>query len=300
MHIPPSRPNILVSGGGEATLQIFDWTTGELLRRVEIVSHVLPHRCVRAPPRKMKKSRKQHAAAVESDVSEPTRTPSDDPASEDWYLAPEGYQLPSGEGVVIEKIDSVEVDGKTVIVLFAEGGTALHSFVLDDETAVVNTQPMSHPILGFAQRPGSASQLVVALDTVHRAGSDASEASSAFAVVNIGPDAALSDVSSTEHSLVSTLNTAIAATQAPPSTLANLNLYPNLSLYPRWPGFEEDEELAGPASDAPVLTSEQADGLTSRHLGRLKASGMQVQHLLAPRKKRKARATEDAAASESV
>lgn len=87
------------------------------------------------------------------------------------------------------------------------------------------------------------------------------------------------------------------------NSLTQLNLYPNLSLYPRWPGLEEDDDLAGPAVDSaqpgtgtstPIIDDGNKDNSTSsskgkkeytkaeyetmnlKTLGRLKAQGYEV------------------------
>lgn len=90
--------------------------------------------------------------------------------------------------------------------------------------------------------------------------------------------------------------------------LSGLNLYPNLSLLPRWPGLEEDEEMAGgnedaeqpaagPSSPSPALvaqseagtsgfalkkdwTKEELETLGPRQLGRLKSQGVNIGDLL--------------------
>lgn len=266
-------------------MQVFDWTSGELLRRVEVVSSILPNRCVRAAARKRSRKNKKG--------DETPRTPSDDPASEDWYVAPEGHVLPAGQGVVISKIDSVAVDGKTVVVFFAEGCTAVHSFVLDEEKPEVKTLQLPHPVLGFAQRPGKSSQLVVTMDPARAPYAAIDANSAAFALVDVAADAQLLDVSASDDAFVAPLEAALATRPATPETLAKLQLYPDLALYPRWPGFEEDEELAGPATADPTAVPDDAASMNSRQLGRMKAGGAEVQHLLGPRKKRKGKHGEE-------
>lgn len=77
-----------------------------------------------------------------------------------------------------------------------------------------------------------------------------------------------------------------------------MNLYPNLSLYPRWPGLEEDDDLAGPApedgagaegSPAPApfgsktkkeYTQAEYEAMNLKTLGRLKSQGYDVEAVM--------------------
>lgn len=49
LHIPPFAPDILVSGGGDPMLKVWDWMTGRLLLDVPIMETVEPFIKVRAP-----------------------------------------------------------------------------------------------------------------------------------------------------------------------------------------------------------------------------------------------------------
>lgn len=189
IHVPESRPNILVSGGGEPTLQLFDWTTGALLRRIDIFPAVLDYRRVRTSARKIKSKKRAEAAAAAAKAGPPA---SDDPRSEGFCVAPPGMQFPVGPNVCIERIDSVVVDGQTVIVFFSEGCTALHALSLPEGEGEVEVHsfPTAYPVLGFTRVPGSVCQLVVALDATYGVKKDAASVDEGlekqmFAVVDV-------------------------------------------------------------------------------------------------------------------
>jgi len=110
LHIPPSRPSILLSAGGEAIMRVWDWATGEQIESVEIWPQVLPHRKVRSSMRKIKNPKKR----LKLD-------PSGARGSGTFYDAPEGWLLPSGQGVRVKKIESIDMDGQVVVVFFSEG-----------------------------------------------------------------------------------------------------------------------------------------------------------------------------------
>ena len=102
LHVPTTKPSWLVSGGGELVLRLWDWNEAKLLRTVDI-SNVLPHRRVRSAPRKVKTSTKR-------------RTESDS-----FYDVPEGWALPSGQGISIKKISSIRIGDTEVVLFFSQG-----------------------------------------------------------------------------------------------------------------------------------------------------------------------------------
>lgn len=109
MHIPRNRPELLISGGGENSLRIWDWQAGQQLVSVGIWEAVLPHRKVRSTMRRNKKARKVK-------LEEGDALPGDG-----FYDAPEGWMLPSGQGVCIKKIRSTVIEDQTVVLIFSEG-----------------------------------------------------------------------------------------------------------------------------------------------------------------------------------
>ncbi|KAH9926247.1 WD40-repeat-containing domain protein [Epithele typhae] len=52
LHIPPSKPNVLVSGGGDPVLKVWDWMTGALFVDVPVQEVAEPFVVVKAPKRR--------------------------------------------------------------------------------------------------------------------------------------------------------------------------------------------------------------------------------------------------------
>lgn len=297
-----------MSGGGEPTLQVFDWTTGALLRRIDIFPTVLDYRRVRTSARKIKSKKRAEFAAAAAAAGPPA---SDDPKAEGFCVAPPGMQYPVGLNVCIEVISSVVVGGQTVIIFFSEGCTAIHSFVLpenmEDEGEVkVHSFPTSHPVLGFSRVPGSDSSVVVALDATYGVKKDAENvddglAKGMFVIVDIAADGSLA-ASTSQESLLSSLTAPLEAESAlvPVATIAALSLYPNLGLFPRWPGFEEDEELAGPETGASTPGGSDFESLAPKQLGRLKSKGMDVTGLMRTKRRKGKKGSAVAVASEEA
>ena len=117
LHIPSSRSTLLLSAGGEPVIRIWDWTTGVQLGTIEIWSEVLPHRRVRSMMRKLKNPRK----GVKLDPSESGDTGA-------FYIPPEGWLLPSGQGVCVKKIETVNFEDQEIILFFSEG-SAPHEYL---------------------------------------------------------------------------------------------------------------------------------------------------------------------------
>lgn len=113
VHIPVSKPELLLSAGGERWLRIWDWAKGDVAGRVDIMEAILPHRRVRSAMRRLKRAPKR--ARVEEGTS------AGETAESSFYEAPEGWLLPSGQGVCVKKIDSVQVGDQMVVLFFSEG-----------------------------------------------------------------------------------------------------------------------------------------------------------------------------------
>ena len=109
LHIPPARPHLLFSAGGEQVIRIWDWTSGEQVASVDIWEAVLPGRKVQCPMRQIKRSKK--TVKLYPDAGH----------RGSFNEAPEGWMLPSGQGVCVKRIDSIVVGHVVVVVFISEG-----------------------------------------------------------------------------------------------------------------------------------------------------------------------------------
>lgn len=103
IHVPVGHPDLLISGGGEGVLRIWNWREGKQIGSVEIGESILPHRAVRSTLRKDKRKIKGKR--------------SDDP----FYAIPEGWMLPSGQGFLIRRITSYRIGDNVVVLFYSEG-----------------------------------------------------------------------------------------------------------------------------------------------------------------------------------
>ncbi|KAI6107285.1 WD40-repeat-containing domain protein [Pisolithus croceorrhizus] len=147
IHIPPSAPASLISGGGDPDLKIWNWMTGCLERSVNVFSAVEPFMMVKAPKRRLKslnggdddtvitekgsgrrkKKTKQKQGAL--------RGGSEDPAADSPAGVPSQDLAETETVFVIHKIDSfVSQGGSHMIVFSVVGATALFTFSLVEVT----------------------------------------------------------------------------------------------------------------------------------------------------------------------
>ena len=105
LQIPSTKPEWLISGGGETSLRVWDWQKGKQLGTVDIAD-VLKYRRVRSTLRKIKRQ-----------AGKRTKVESSDP----FYDVEEGWMLPSGRGLYIKKIDSVRIGECEVVLFYSQG-----------------------------------------------------------------------------------------------------------------------------------------------------------------------------------
>ncbi|ORY32126.1 WD40-repeat-containing domain protein [Naematelia encephala] len=315
LHIPPSDPEVLLSAGGENAIRIWNWTTGEQLGRFDIWQEVLPHRRVRCAMRKLKRAGKKARLDLPANV---------EVQQQEFYTAPQGWLLPTGQGVCVKKIESVQVGQETVILFSSEGCAALHSFILPSDPVsppFIHTLPLPYPLVDFTAIPGEDVRLLLSLDTTwgvlkQNPGLDGVNTTSkakeglteeegemikqSLAVVQVETSGQLVDITSGSLTLLDPVYRTLQQSHQliNPSTIANLNLYGNLSLLPRWPGLEEDDDLAGTneqnaGSEATQngdgagkeWTADELEKMNVKQLGRLRSQGVAVEEVIARKRK---------------
>lgn len=104
IHIPIDHPDLLISGGGEGILRLWDWKQGKQVGSVDVAEAILPHRAARSTLRKDKR-----------------KTKSTRKGDDAFYSVPEGWMLPSGQGICIKRVSSWRIGGNVVVTFFSEG-----------------------------------------------------------------------------------------------------------------------------------------------------------------------------------
>lgn len=164
IHIPPSAPTSLISGGGDPDLKIWDWMTGRLERNVNIFGDVEPFMMAKAPKRRPKSQnggdddaeinkrsgRRKKKTKQKQDIQ---RGDSEDPiAGSSADVSMSNRDLAETETVfVVHKIDSFVSRGGSHIVFSVVGATALFAFSSVDVTddAAICRFDCGRPIINF-------------------------------------------------------------------------------------------------------------------------------------------------------
>jgi tRNA (guanine-N(7)-)-methyltransferase subunit TRM82 len=114
IHIPYGSPELLVSGGGEGVLRIWNWKQGKQVGSIDIGESVLPYRTARSSLRKDKRKRGKKQPEIETEVVDPEE-------EKDFYRVPKGWMLPSGQGILIRSITSLRIADSIIVLFYSEG-----------------------------------------------------------------------------------------------------------------------------------------------------------------------------------
>ncbi|PFH51854.1 hypothetical protein AMATHDRAFT_2753 [Amanita thiersii Skay4041] len=158
IHIPSFLPSILISGGGDSMLKIWDWMSGSIQFEIPILDAVQPFIRVAARRRKdcddnenenePQTSKKGKKRGKEKKGKE--RATEDPSAESDQGSALSAEQLSASPQVlVIHKICTLEISGTPYIVFNAVGATALFSCPLKDGAAVQSID-LQVPVIDFS------------------------------------------------------------------------------------------------------------------------------------------------------
>ncbi|KAH7107345.1 WD40 repeat-like protein [Auriculariales sp. MPI-PUGE-AT-0066] len=150
LHLLPSAPEVLISGGGEDVLRIWRWKDGQLLRSIDIGNVVRPHIAVSPPV--LKKSRQPTKKRQKTD---------EHLANADIAAMAEDEKV-----LALIKIDSVH----DIVVFCALGATALFYLRLPAEQiaeapGTLQALDLCAPVLDFALDSSEPGRIWVSLDT---------------------------------------------------------------------------------------------------------------------------------------
>ncbi|KAF8840818.1 hypothetical protein BDN67DRAFT_967996 [Paxillus ammoniavirescens] len=290
IHLPIFAPAILISGGGDLDLKVWDWMTGRLKRNIGVFTAVEPFIRVKAQTRK-------HGSQDDGDKGEGATkgkgrrknkgkgkrhtTSSQEP--ENSSVQPAG-DLTRTSGAtetvfVVHRIGSFVSRSENHVVFSAVGATAIFEFLLaeNDDQPEIRHFDFGNPVIDFtlfgdgtiwalldADYPGGAH---VTTDNEHKLVREIRWSTDQY--VEAGSSAAL-DCLNSASSLSATVD-----------DLKVLNLYSDLSSLPKsveaeaeYQAREPSETLPGRPGDSGVsdfVSSTGGDkGLTRRALGRLK------------------------------
>ncbi|KAL0566313.1 tRNA (guanine-N(7)-)-methyltransferase non-catalytic subunit trm82 [Marasmius crinis-equi] len=274
LHIPKSRPAVLISGGGDPEIKLWDWHSGKLLHDVPILDRVKEYIQVKAQPYVRKRSRGKN---TEDDPMNGEREAGGDtPASESGTPAVE--EPPSNDNeeetiLVVNKIETVEREGKSCIVFSVNGATAIFATPFPEATnssspPTIQALDFGHPVLDFTL--DSNGLVWVTIDRNLTKGSvswegktipDTSVSASTqpqTRLVEIKGDSSILEVSSVPEpcdALLNALN-ATCLVAASSEDLSTLNLYSSLTSLPKNNRGGEDEE-GGDEGEQPQGQSKQ-------------------------------------------
>ncbi|KIY68892.1 WD40 repeat-like protein [Cylindrobasidium torrendii FP15055 ss-10] len=178
LHIPRTHPSLLVSGGGDTVLKLWEWQTGELKYEIPIWGAVSEHIVVKVPvykkrkdvegddedgerpPKANKRRRKDQTSNGSAGNDEPKpdpAAPTNDVPTD--TLATVGSTVEDETILAVHKIDSVQVDGKLYLVFSVVGATSIYlvecPVSADGREPVIEVYDVGKPVLDFCILSGA-------------------------------------------------------------------------------------------------------------------------------------------------
>ncbi|KAG7094038.1 hypothetical protein E1B28_007659 [Marasmius oreades] len=168
LHIPKSKPNILISGGGDPELKVWDWLSGKLKFNIPVSDCVKEYIKVKAQPYVRKKFKRGNIEAADGDddgegENEEDRNPRGEADLASVPLS--GTNTPTvGDSsahdeetiVVVQNIETVEKEGKLFIIFSVVGATALFTTAFPEapsDSLTIHAFDFGHPVLDFTLDP---------------------------------------------------------------------------------------------------------------------------------------------------
>ncbi|KAF8518933.1 WD40-repeat-containing domain protein [Hysterangium stoloniferum] len=274
--LPSFSPGILVSGGGDPHLNIWDWMSGTLTCQIPILDCVRPflrvkenkqhwHRRQAAgrPPRAGRKGRRRGKKANDQNEEKEEQMVVDE--SVEPVADAINTEEPSEEEepvLAVANIEAFEFDGEKVLVFSATGGTALFYCNFPSgpsEVPSLRHLDLAHPILDFGLGPGG--HILISID-VDWGSTEESPIKSPVRAVTWREG---------ESDIIYISNYLIASA----SEVAALGLYADLALLPKHadgPEYGEGDDPDPEVGDGDASTVSQSDAKkpTARIVGRLK------------------------------
>lgn len=131
LHIPPSHPSILVSGGGDPHIFLWDWMTGKQKHAIPILDAVTPYLRVKVNPssrRKWGRDEEDGGGGISAQPGKKKKGGTID--EEDIEPENDGNEMAVDEPeltvLAINKIESVNVGDRTTIVFTATGYASVY------------------------------------------------------------------------------------------------------------------------------------------------------------------------------
>ncbi|SJL03937.1 uncharacterized protein ARMOST_07294 [Armillaria ostoyae] len=293
LHIPKSNPSVLISGGGDPELKVWDWLSGQWKCDIPIWDSVKDYIVVKTKPykkgrkpddddddeqespegsKRRKKSGKSKATGEEPEAM-------DVDASQVNEVVPireeEAPAIAEEEAtvLVVQKVDSIAWEDRTYILFSIVGGTALFltQFPADGSIPEIQAYNVHKPVLDFilTSEEGSAAPIVwISVDGAYSESGTTTTFVSLAQITTEGKLSAIPDdaLPVPQKHILSTLNSSPISGSA--NELNGLDLYGALKSMPKNTGVEHNP-MHRPDLDEASASGNQVRG--KKELGKLKS-----------------------------